>query len=210
MKMYKRRVPMFSIFKTSIAAIFTGALYALVRWLTGASSVWTIITGALFVVLLITYTFLIVATGHKYTYAQTINLFYFGLKYKTVKYEDYSSIVICNASYNNGFGYGSGDILMKHKGEDSRVNIYPFLTLNKTDYPIGKIKSGMSSRNLFMLDFENVFCLGIAWFDSLTELLSHTSVPVYLLSDVYNRFQNEFDEVFTLSDFDFGRLYVVD
>lgn len=47
-----------------------------------------------------------------------------------------------------------------------------------------------------MLSNDNIYCLGICWFDSLAELLNYTQVPVYVLEDVYLRFKGKFDEAF--------------
>ena len=54
----------------------------------------------------------------------------------------------------------------------------------------------MSSRDLFMLDNNNIYCLGICWFDSLDELLKHIEHKVYVLEDVYLRFRGQFDTIF--------------
>lgn len=53
------------------------------------------------------------------------------------------------------------------------------------------------------------FCLGIFWFDSLRELLSRTSGTVYLLEDVYLRFQSSFDEIMKPGQIDKSRIQII-
>ena len=78
---------------------------------------------------------------------------------------------------------------------ESKVT-FPFITLHKPQYPADKIKKGMNSRDLFMINNDEIYCLGICWFDSLDELLKHTDCPVYVLEDVYLRFKERFDTAF--------------
>ncbi len=76
-------------------------------------------------------------------------------------------------------------------------------------YLIDKFKSGMNSRDLFMLNHDEIYCLGICWFDSLEELLKYTDWNVYVLEDVYLRFKGQFDTVFSVCEGNLDRYYII-
>ena len=67
----------------------------------------------------------------------------------------------------------------------------------------------MTSRDLFMLDDCNVFHLGICHFESLTELVAHTDIPIYVLEDVYLRYEESFDSIFSSQVNDIHRFYII-
>ena len=200
MKKYKRKQSLMSSCGLSIAIVLTMLIALVLWWLSDKKEIWSIgicISVSLFILLL----FNVLPTTFKYAYTKkTINLFWFSIKYKELRYEDFSFICISNASYNNGYGYGAFcNIPMKYKIKDEKFFkkvVRPFLTLHKTYYPVCKVQKKMSSRELFMLDSENVYCLGVLWNDSLLELALYTSVPIYILEDVYLRFHEIFDSTF--------------
>lgn len=166
------------------------------------------------IVLLLLVHFYILATlveNPKYAFSNlSIVLYFFGIKYKEIPYDSFSCICISNAAINNGYGYcASENMLMTFKQKDDRgVHrvAYPFLTLHSAGCP--QIKATMNSRHLFMLDQDNIVCLGICWIDALAELLSHTNVPIYVLEDVYARNRESLDAIFARYDKSF--IYIVD
>ncbi len=50
--------------------------------------------------------------------------------------------------------------------------------------------------------------VGVCHFDALIELMEHTDAKIYILSDVYERYRDEFNAVM-LSKFAVGRIVVV-
>ena len=62
---------------------------------------------------------------------------------------------------------------------------------------------------MFVLNDEEIYCLGICWFDSLKELLENTNCPVYVLEDVYLRFKGQFDVVFSVYKENRERFYII-
>ena len=67
----------------------------------------------------------------------------------------------------------------------------------------------MNSRDLFMINNDEIYCLGICWVDSLKELLKHTNCSVYVLEDVYLRFKGQFDVAFSVDKENLNRFYVI-
>lgn len=201
MKKYKRKTPLISPLKMAIASLYAAIATAMIIIISGFDNEWCVICGGIAASLLIGDLFLIIGVGGRYRYSDTgIDILYQSLAYKKLDYLWFSAVVISNASYNNGYGYGiNGNIPMQYKVKSdhgyTKVT-FPFITLHKPPYPVDKIKAKMNSRDLFMLGNDDMYCLGICWFDSLTELLNHTKVPVYVLEDVYLRFKGKFDEIF--------------
>ena len=196
MKKYKQKTPLFSPKIIMVAALIAMAVTLLLGAFTGFDNVWHILCGEVALVIIIADLIIFLGAGGNYRYSdKCIEVFYLFVLYRKLKYSRYSAIVISNAIYNNGYGYLGGDISMQYKTKDHRKVDYPFITLHTADYPIHKIKSGMNSRELFMLRDDEIYCLGICWFDSLRELLTHTNCPVYILKDVYLRNQEQFDSV---------------
>ena len=70
---------------------------------------------------------------------------------------------------------------------------YPFISLHKSK--ILHIRTGMSSRDLFLANPDNTYSLGICWEDSLAELLTHTKATVYIQEDVYAQYKPMFDHI---------------
>lgn len=214
MKKYKRKTPLFSPLKTAIAALFAAIATAMIIVFAGTDNEWCIICGAITETLFIGDLFIIIGASSRYRYSnKCIKVYYQLFSYKKLDYSWFSAIVISNASYNNGYGYGAnGNIPMQYrvKGNNGHIKVtFPFITLHKPQYPVDKIKEGMNSRDLYMLDYENIFCLGICWFDSLTELLDNTDISLYILEDVYFRFKGMFDSVLIKYGNDINRFYIV-
>lgn len=210
MKKYKRRVPLISPIKIAICAI--GLLIAiLITYFFDKENMWIIIFNGLLIELLAVFCFTILANQHNYSYGNSvISLFYFITKYKKIKYTDFSYVCISNASYNNGYGYYFFvNIPMKYRNKRTKGVVFPFITLHKPNYPLNKIKSGMYSRDLFMLQDMEIYCLGICWFDSFEELLEHCDMPIYVLEDVYLRFRGKFDSIFVKHEADIDRFYII-
>ncbi|MDD6213319.1 MAG: hypothetical protein PUB22_09310 [Clostridiales bacterium] len=86
---------------------------------------------------------------------------------------------------------------------------FPFITLLKPEYPVDKIKEGMHSQDLFVINSDKIYCLGICWVGSLQELLKHTTCSVYVLEDVYLRFKGQFDAAFSVYKENLNRFYVI-
>lgn len=214
MKKYKRTLPMISPAKIAIVALCAAIATVVVYLLAGSENEWIIICGGLFIALMAADLFVIIPSGFRYSYDDFfIKLSYLSIVYRKISYSKYAAIFISNASYNNGYGsgvYGNIPIQYKSKGKTETITtIYPFITLHSSDYPVKKTESGMSSRDLIMLDSQDAFCLGICWFDSLTELLDRTDISVYVLEDVYLRFRKTFDSIFIQHEVNINRLFIV-
>ena len=198
MKKFMCRVPLFSLQKitmlTGIFAIVTMALYGVKNDLFFICCGFTI---SLFIVLIFNF----FAVCSRYVYRKDyMKFFYLLIPYKKIYYDNYCSIVISNASYNNGYAHGpNGNILLQHKvkiGNSVKKVVYPYLSLHTKDFPFDKLKSGLTSRELLFLNSDEMCCIGVCWFDSLEELLHRTDMSIYILEDVYLRFQGEFDAIF--------------
>lgn len=214
MKRYKRKVPLLSPKKIAIAASYAAIATATIIAFTGTNNIWYILSGGVSISLFIADLFIIIGAGGRYCFSEKfIKVFHLLLPHKEIEYSQFSAIVISNASYNNGYGYGvNGNIPMQYRVKDNNGHIkitFPFITLHKPQYPFDKIKAGMSSRDLFSLNPDATHCLGICWGDSFRELLEHTNCPVYVLEDVYLRFKEQFTAAFSLYIGGLSRLYII-
>ncbi len=214
MKKFKRRSPLFSPFKITVIILCVIIINMLMQWLVEIENEYFIVLYGITLALIFPLLFSVLAVCHEYAYCNiAINLYFLGFKYREIKYTDFSFVYISNASYNNGYGYGIyGNIPMQRKIAEAtgeRKQTYPFLSLHRLDYPFQKIKTDMNSRDLFMLDSENIVCLGICWFDSLIELIKNTTVDICILEDVYLRFRGEFDDIFLQYGFDTDRFFII-
>lgn len=213
MKKYKRKIPLFSPLKMAIAALFAAIATAMIIIFAGTDNDWYIICGAITATLFICVLFILIASGGRYRYSDKCLEIFYLLLYKKLNYSWFSAVVISNASYNNGYGYGvNGNYPMQYRVEQNNGHIkvtFPFITLHKPQYPIDKIKEGMNSRDLFMINNDEIYCLGICWVDSLKELLEHTNCPIYVLEDVYLRFKGVFDATFSVYKENLDRFYII-
>ncbi len=205
-------MPLISPLKIAIAALYAAIATAVIIIISGFDNEWYIICGSIAAVLMICDLFIILGVSGYYRYSDTcIDILFQSLQYKKLSYSWYTTIVISNASYNHGYGdQMCYNIPMQYTVKNSsgyaKVT-FPFITLHTHDYPIDNVKKGMNSRDLFMICDEEMYCLGICWFDSLIELLQHTQVPVCVLEDVYLRFKGKFDEIFV--QYENNRFYII-
>lgn len=214
MKTYKRKVPLFSPLKIAVAALCAAIAAVTIFIFVGTDNEWYIICCGITASLLACDLLIIIGAGGRYRYSdKCIEVFYQLLPYKKLDYSRFSAVVISNASYNNGYGYGiNRNIPMQYsvKGDNGRTKVtFPFITLHKPQYPIDKVKEGMSSRDLIMINNDDIYCLGICWVDSLKELLKHTNCTVYVLEDEYLRVKGLFDDAFSVYKENLDRFYVV-
>lgn len=214
MKKNKRKIPLVSPLKIAIAALYAAIATTLIFIFSGIDNEWFIICGGITASLFLADFMVIEGAGGRYRYSdKAVEVLYHSISYKRIEYSLISTIVISNASYNNGYGYGiNGNIPMQYtvKGNNKHNKItFPFITLHKSQYPVDKIKKGMSSRDLFMLNSDKIYCLGICWFDSFQELLEYSNCSVYLLEDVYLRFKGQFDVVFSEYNGNLDRFYII-
>lgn len=214
MNKYKRKSPLISPIKMTVAALCAVAVTIMNIIFSGTDNEWHILCGGIAAMLLIGDLFIVAGTAGRYGCSDIcIYLMYPPFTYKKIYYSDYNAVVISNASYNNGYGYGvNGNMPMQYKvkGENGYAKVtYPFITLHTPQYPLNQIRGRMNSRDLFLADSENIFCLGICWFDALSELLAHTDMPVYVLEDVYLRFKEKFDSIFAQHETNIDRFYII-
>lgn len=214
MKKYKRKTPLLSPIKMTFVALCAAAVTAAVAVTNTDNQLLIILCGGITAVLIINDLLITIGAGGKYSYFEKyIKISSTLLPSKKIVYSSVCAVVISNASYNNGYGYGiNGNIPMQYrvKRDDGCRNItYPFITLHKPQYPIDKIKKGMSSRDLFVINSDKIYCLGICWDDSFNELLKHAECPVYILEDVYLRFKEQFDNAFCAHKENINRFYIV-
>ncbi|MGN1155743.1 MAG: hypothetical protein ACI4TK_06165 [Agathobacter sp.] len=214
MKKYKRKTPLVSPLKITIAALYAAIVTATIIIFVGTDNEWYIICSGITASLFIGDLFVIIGAGGRYLYSdKCIEVFWQLLSYKKLDYSWFSAIVISNAPYNNGYGYGiNGNIPMQYRVKENNGHTkvtLPFITLHNHQYPINQIKKGMSNRDLFMINNDEIYCLGICWNDSLEELLKHTNCSVYVLEDVYLRFKGQFDTAFSAHKENLDRFYVI-
>jgi len=213
MKGYKRRIAIISPLIIAIAAFIASSVAVLTAVCSGTMSRCFIICAGISASLITVDLMNITAVASRYRYSNLYIEITLGLVcYKKIKYSSFDFIVISNASYH----YGNCDPFVynipmqyKSKGNTEIIKtVFPYITLHKQEYPIGKMKSKMSSRDLFRLDDELIF-LGICWFDSFSELLYRTDIPVYVLEDVYLRYRGAFDMIFRQHENDQHRFHIV-
>lgn len=214
MSKYKRKTPLISPIKMAVAALCAAIAAIMGVIFSGTDNEWYIICGGIAVTLFFCDMFIVAGAAGQYGCSdKCIYLMYPPFTYKKLYYSDFNAVVISNASYNNGYGYGvNGNMPMQYKvkGTDGYTKVtYPFITLHTPQYPVNKIQERMNSRDLFFADSENIFCLGICWFDALSELLTHTDMPVYVLEDVYLRFRGKFDSIFAQHETNIDRFYII-
>ena len=214
MNKYKRKMPLISPLKMAIVALYAAIATILVIIFSGTDNEWHILCGGIAVMLFVCDLFIVAGAAGRYGCSdKCIYLMYPPFTCKKIYYSDYNAVVISNASYNNGYGYGvNGNIPMQYKvkGENGCAKVtYPFITLHTPRYPLNQIHERMNSRDLFLADSENILCLGICWLDGLSELLAHTDMPVYVLEDVYLRFREKFDSIFTQCENNLDRFYII-
>lgn len=214
MKKYKRKTPLVSPIKWLMAVLCAAAAAVTSAAVWGTDNGCAIVFAAVAVSLLICDLFIIIGASGKYRFSDSsIDIMFSHLVYKRLDYASFNAVVVSNASYNNGYGYGvSGNLPMQYKVKDNKgykkVTL-PFITLHKPDYPVDKIKNAMNSRDLFMLSSDEIYCLGICYFDSLKELLNHTKASVYILEDVYLRFKDDFDTLFGETEGGAKRFHII-
>lgn len=212
MKKYKRRTPLFSPLIMFAATLFAGIATVTFFIFAGTDNEGFIIFGGITVALFYCSLANVMAVGGRYRYTdKCIELFYL-LLYKKLDYSRFSAVVISNAAFNNGYGGMLSAMLMQYrvKGNNGGTKVtFPFITLHKPQYHIDKIKKGMNSRDLYFLNDDEIYCLGICWVDSLKELLKHTNCSVYVLEDVYLRFKGMFDAAFSAYKENLNRFYII-
>lgn len=213
MKSYLRRSPLFQPAIMLVGAIFFAVIAAALYFLPGNPGKLFVICAGLFVVFLIMWLFVVLAVQHRYSYGDDgITFCYLNIPYKKEPYHNIRAIVISNAAYNNGYGYGvNGNVPMQRHGAARAFEKkpLPFITLQTGDIQPNLLHTGMYSRELCFLAPDQTVCLGICWFDSLCALLSRTEGNIYLLEDVYVRFQSSFDDVFHNNCFDKNRIQMI-
>lgn len=213
MKSYLRRSPLFHPAIIFVGALFFAVIAAALCFISESPGCLFVICTALFVVFFILWLFIVLAVQHRYSYHdEGIAFRYLNIPYWTEPYCNIRTIVISNAAYNNGYGYGiNGNVPMQRHGAARAFEKepLPFIILMKGDMQPDALRAGMFSRELYLLAPEQTVCLGICWFGSLYELLSRTDGNVYLLEDVYLRFQSSFDDIFHNSCFDKSRIQLI-
>ena len=199
MKSYIRRIPLFTPLKIMLADLYSVVGAIIVFILCRKINYWTIVCASLSIVLFILWLFVVLSAIHRYSYdGNCITLSYFSIKYKRIAYSKINTIIICNAAYNNGYGYGVyGNVPMQFKANEHccEKQVLPFITLHQSETIHDSVHSGMYSREIFFLDNYHSCCLGICWSDSLLELISHTTADIYILEDVFLRFKSGFDNI---------------
>lgn len=219
MKKYKQKVPIISPLRIAVAALCVAAASAVIIHLLGKESGWAIICTGVSGALLIFAIFIWLGASGKYQYChEFVELSWLSFCYKKIKYSSFDTIVISNASYNNGYGRGiNSEIPMEYRiarrpcrcDAGEMRGVLPYITFITSRYPINSIRTGMSSRDLFLLNDRETYSLGVCWFCSLQELLECTSCPVCVLEDVYLRFKDMFDTVFLEDVEKIDRVYII-
>lgn len=199
MKKYKRMPPFVSPTKITIFAVCFVIISILFAITVGADLEYCkIICLIAFLLAFVCDLIIIIGAAGRYRFSdRCVELFYGPWIYKKLNYSQFNTVVISNASYNNGYGYGANtDIPIKRRIKQDGKNaktVLPYITFHKSGYPVHMIKKGMSSRDLFMLNDTKIYCLGICWFDAFREMLRYIDCDIYILEDVYFRFKEQFD-----------------
>lgn len=195
---YKRKVLYYSKKFCPIAALCFIISSILAAVIYKGENVVSIIFGAVAFIFAFSHFLEIIVSKLCYAYEnEYIVLSCFSVKYRKIKYSKFKSIVISNAAFNNYLNGEFFDTPMQYKvGKKDKIT-YPFITMHEENATVGKLRCGLSSRELlYIYNPSDIFFLGICWFDSLKEMLRYTDLPVYVLEDVYLRFKGMFDMIF--------------
>lgn len=214
MKKYRKKVQTISPSKMAIAALCLAITTVMIIIFSGIDNDWWVVCGWGYFTLFCFYLIDILESSYRYIYTDKyIESFFLFIPYKKLKYSWFSVIVISNATHRVGNGIewcNTAPMQYKVKGKNGHTKVtFPFITLHTSDYRIDKIRKGMSSRDLFMLNSDEMYCLGICWFDSFQELLKHTDCDVCILEDVYLRFKGQFDIILKKNNESLDRFYIV-
>lgn len=201
MKQYRRKVPLFPLRKLFIIALIFVIISMLCFITSGEYGAICIIFTGIATALLGTILFAMLGAGGQYRYSENgVEVSFGPFIRKKILYGDIYGVVISNASYNGGRSdQMCFDMPMQYtvKTNNGKIKLqFPFISLLKSHYPLKQIKTGMSSRDLAVIESDKIYCLGICWPGALDELMKHTDMPVYVLEDVYLRFKGLFDATF--------------
>lgn len=211
-KRYKRKTPLLPQGKLAVLT----ALFAIATLISGSSNdalhYGCMIIGCM---LLITELFVSAGAAGRYRYADgCIELLWLSFRYKKINYSDLGAIAITSAIYNNNYGHGiNREIPMHYLIESNAHQIaipFPFILLLSPQYPFDSIRGNTSSRDLYLRDPSNSFCLGICWPDSLDELLKHSSCMVYITKDIYSKYKCLFDDSLAKCTDGAARVHVIE
>lgn len=221
LKRWKRGAVFYKLKPFVCAAFFVAVAAGVCLLLVGVKNIFSAIFLVIFCALLLLILVDILSTAYRYVYAEhAIQLFYGPLVYKKLNYDCLDGIIIANAASNNKIRRNQpytpeDDHILSYKCKSSTGTtevIYPYIVLYKTEgrrATLALLKAGMSSRAVAYDAGKGCVCLGICWFDSFAELLQHTTIPAYLLEDVYLRFRGMFDAILAKHGHECDRFYIV-
>ena len=154
-----------------------------------------------------------------YVYRENVLELYYGKKLKkTLEYNKVKIVVICNAAEQFSTRYGVGWYTAGYGIDKETFFQYAEIVLFESYDCVNFLQAGLYNCNLcsywhgeksISRDYINYYAriaeknmtdLGICDFESLRELLLRTSANVYILGDVYFRFQKELDAVIQETD----------
>lgn len=201
MKHYRRKIPIFPPRKLTIVAACLAAAAGVIALIFGADNPHVFLCGAFSVAVFSIAIFSRLGADGQYCYCDNyIKVFYLLIFRRKRYYSQYKTIIISYAAYNDNFGTYSIPMQYKCKTRNGRSRItFPYMTLLGPEYPLDRITADVDNHNFRTLH-DDCLCLGICWFDSLEELLTHTSYDVYILEDVYFTYRGKFDGIIYRSE----------
>ena len=214
MRQYRRKVSYLSVKKLFAVVLLFVTIVCLRFVISGEYDQLCIIFSGFGAALLFLDLFAILGASGRYRYGKkSIEVSFGAFLQKRILYGNIQAAVISNGSYNSGRSdQMCYDMPMQYtvkvNGKKTKV-LFPFVSLIGQRYPLYQIKSGMSIRDLAVINTEDIYCLGICWPGSLDELMMHTDMPVYILEDVYLRFKGLFDATFAPYAKENGHIFIV-
>lgn len=179
---------LFSFFILCIAVFFVRGFYSYIF------IICSVICSGLFLLWLTNQMFL----GRKYCFlADSVQTYFCGLKVKKIYYKDINTVVFSNAVHTVKNGSLSAFIPLYDniiiEGKKQRVQC-AYMSWLPSDKICKHLKPQMNSLQILWDDSEQLYG-AVCQYESLTELFDHHLPYIYILEDVYYRFNDMFDSI---------------
>lgn len=210
MKRYRREIPIFSPLKLTIAAACLAAAAGAIALIFGADNQLAILCSVFSFFPFFPAIVLFLSTAGQYCYCDDyIKMLYLSIFRWKRYYLRYKTVIISYAVHRDHKSNISIPVQYKCKTENGRLRItFPYITLLGPKYPLSGITADMNNYDLHTLH-KDCLSLGLCWFDSLEELLTHTSYEVYILEDVYFTYRGKFDSIIYQSEALQNRFHII-
>lgn len=200
MKKYRKTLPIYSPKKVLYPAIYATIGIVISGLLAGWDTVWPILCFAIGSIFGFAFMIQVFQLQWKYGFFNEVLQTYFGkLRNRSISYDKIGAICITNAvrTVKGGSHFSPALGVMQKKDNIKEFLQYPWVTLLKTNEVCKRLTVGMSSQ-MFLCCAGSDHIYGFVYdLESFNELLQKVRVPIYILEDVYLRFQSQFDQAFS-------------